>query len=85
MTATKEGDLEETMNLTERLGIQLTSEEKELAPKDLMKTVMHKWLPAGDAMLQIIVLHLPNPQTAQRYRTEILYEGPMDDEAAIGK
>ena len=46
---------------------------------------MRKWLPAGDAMLQMIVFHLPSPVTAQRYRTELLYEGPTDDAAAIGK
>lgn len=46
---------------------------------------MRKWLPAGDAMLQMIVIHLPSPVTAQRYRMELLYEGPHDDACAIGK
>lgn len=45
---------------------------------------MRKWLPAGDALLQMIVIHLPSPVTAQKYRTELLYEGPMDDACAIG-
>ena len=49
-----------------------------------MNIVMRKWLPAGDAMVQIIVLHLPSPARAQKYRAEILYEGPMDDPAAQG-
>ena len=31
----------------------------------------------------MIVIHLPSPATAQRYRVETLYEGPMDDESAI--
>lgn len=34
-------------------------------------------------MLQMIVIHLPSPVTAQRYRMENLYEGPDDDVAAI--
>ena len=46
---------------------------------------MRKWLPAGDAMLQMIVIHLPSPVTAQRYRMELLYEGPHDDACAIGE
>ncbi|KAK7019567.1 translation protein, partial [Favolaschia claudopus] len=29
------------------------------------------------------VINLPSPATAQRYRVETLYEGPMDDESAI--
>lgn len=45
---------------------------------------MRKWLPAGDALLQMIVIHLPSPVTAQKYRVEMLYEGPMDDPAATG-
>lgn len=45
---------------------------------------MRTWLPAGEALLQMIAIHLPSPVTAQKYRMEMLYEGPLDDEAAIG-
>merc|ERR1712121_480696 len=38
-------------------------------------------LPAGEAMFQMIVIHLPSPVTAQKYRAELLYEGPSDDAA----
>merc|ERR1712091_803088 len=46
------------------------------------KTVMRKWLSASDALLEMIVVHLPSPSMAQKYRVETLYEGPMDDAAA---
>jgi len=62
----------------------LKHEELQLEGKPLMKAVMRNWLPAGEAMFQMIVIHLPSPVTAQKYRTEMLYEGPNDDEAAIG-
>ena len=72
-------------NMCEKLEIKLTSEEKEIADaKALLKTIMRKFLPAGEALLEMIVIHLPSPATAQRYRVETLYEGPMDDESAIG-
>lgn len=74
---------EEALALVEKLGIKLTMEEKELQDKPLLKTVMRKWLPAGDALLQMITIHLPSPVTAQKYRMEMLYEGPHDDEAAV--
>ena len=45
---------------------------------------MAAWLPAGDALLQIITIHLPSPVTAQKYRMELLYEGPHDDPCALG-
>lgn len=45
---------------------------------------MRTWLPAGEALLQMIAIHLPSPVVAQKYRMEMLYEGPHDDEAAVG-
>jgi len=62
----------------------LKPEEKELEGKPLMKVVMRSWLPAGEAMFQMIVIHLPSPVTAQKYRAELLYEGPHDDAACMG-
>jgi len=73
---------EEALALIEKIGIKLTTEEKENDGKQLLKVIMRKWLPAGSAMLQMIVIHLPSPVTAQKYRTELLYEGPIDDEVA---
>merc|ERR1712024_353842 len=58
-------------------------EDLKLEGKPLMKVVMRTWLPAGEAMFQMIVIHLPSPVTAQKYRTEMLYEGPPDDEVSV--
>jgi len=74
---------DKALELVEKLGIKLTAEEKEFQEKQLMKVVMRKWLPAGEALLQMIAFHLPSPVTAQKYRTELLYEGPKDDAVAI--
>jgi len=74
---------EETTTLLEKLEINLTSDEKDLEGKPLLKVVMKKFLPAGDSLLEMIVINLPSPVTAQKYRVETLYEGPMDDESAI--
>lgn len=75
---------EKALKLAEKLGVKLTTEEKDYAGKQLLKTIMRKWLPAGDALLQMIVIHLPSPVTAQKYRMELLYEGPLDDPCAVG-
>jgi elongation factor 2 len=64
------------------IGVELKSEEKELVGKQLLKRVMQKWLPAGDTVLEMIVLHLPSPAKAQKYRVETLYDGPLDDKTA---
>ncbi len=71
-------------NLVDKLDIKLAADEKDLEGKPLLKVIMRKFLPAGDSLLEMIVINLPSPATAQRYRVETLYEGPMDDESAIG-
>ncbi|CAG8435394.1 10754_t:CDS:2 [Funneliformis mosseae] len=75
---------DEAAKMIEKLEITLKSEERELEGKALLKVVMRKFLPASDALLEMIVIHLPSPVTAQKYRAEMLYEGPADDECAIG-
>lgn len=69
--------------LLEKLEIQLKGDEKELEGKALLKVVMRKFLPAADALMEMIVIHLPSPVTAQAYRAEQLYEGPADDASCI--
>jgi len=68
--------------MCDQLKVKLTNEEKDLIGKPLLKTVMRKFLPAAEALLEMIVLHLPSPTKAQKYRCETLYEGPQDDECA---
>ena len=75
---------DEIPTLLEKLEIKLTSDEKDLEGKALLKVVMRKFLPAADALLEMMILHLPSPVTAQKYRMETLYEGPHDDINAIG-
>ena len=65
-----------------KLKVTLKAEEKELRSKALLKRVMQKFLPAADALLEMIVLKLPSPRVAQAYRVDMLYTGPLDDEVA---
>jgi elongation factor 2 len=74
---------EKIAKMLKALNISLKGEEKEQAGKPLLKTVMRKFLPAAEALLEMIVVHLPSPIVAQKYRVENLYEGPKDDEAAV--
>ena len=70
-------------NMAAAVGVNLTEEiKKTLTGKPLLKHIMQKWIPAADAILEMIVVHLPSPAVAQGYRYESLYDGPMDDEAA---
>ncbi|KAK6149514.1 hypothetical protein DH2020_017039 [Rehmannia glutinosa] len=65
--------------MLQKLGVTMKSKEKDLMGKALMKRVMQTWLPASSALLEMMIFHLPSPATAQKYRVENLYEGPLDD------
>jgi elongation factor 2 len=75
---------DEIPTLLEKLNIKLAPEDRDKEGKQLLKVIMRTFLPAADALMEMMILHLPSPVTAQKYRAETLYEGPPDDEACIG-
>jgi elongation factor 2 len=58
------------------LSLVLSQADRELTGKHLLKLVMQKWINAADTLLEMLVVHLPSPRAAQKYRTAYLYEGP---------
>ena len=68
------------------LKISLTQEEREQAPKKVVKSIMMKFLPAAETLLEMIVRQLPSPKKAQAYRAEMLYSGEAspDDKFYMG-
>jgi elongation factor 2 len=68
--------------LTNAIGVNVSADEKQLPGKDLLKLVMQRWLPAADALLEMITTNLPSPAVAQKYRVGVLYSGPLDDPTA---
>merc|ERR1712164_95452 len=76
-------DKEKYSKMMETLGVVLKGDDKALTGKPLMKRTMQVWINAADTLLSMLVMRLPSPKEAQKYRTENLYEGPMDDEAAL--
>jgi len=82
ITAVVDDQKEKYDPMLTKLEIKLTSDERNLTGKPLMKRIMQIWLNAADTLLSMIVLRLPSPVKAQKYRVENLYEGPMDDECS---
>jgi len=79
-----DGNEEQMNKMLTTIGLTLSTEEKELKGKHLLKLILSKWINAADCLLEMIVLHLPSPQAAQKYRVTYLYEGPQDDACAQG-
>ena len=65
-----------------KLGIEIKGDDADLLGKHLLRKIMQKWIMASEALLEMLILHLPSPRIAQKYRTLYLYEGPLDDEVA---
>jgi len=75
--------LDVAFDMLKKLNVDLSKETRELKGKPLLKAVMATWLPAAEALLQMIINHLPSPVDAQKYRAEALYSGPAEDEACV--
>ncbi|KAJ7762356.1 hypothetical protein DFH07DRAFT_814068 [Mycena maculata] len=71
-------------HILQKLDITLGPDEDILEGMALLKAIMLKFLPATNTLLETVVLNLPSPLIAQRYRVENLYDGPMTDDAALG-
>lgn len=84
INAAMNDDRDKLLPMLEKLGVKSKMKQDDflLSGKPLMKRVMQTWMPAHEALLEMMVFHLPSPGTAQRYRVENLYEGPMDDKYA---
>jgi len=77
--ATMNGEMDKVEKMLTTLDIKLKQEELKLTGKHLMKNVFQKWINAAEALLEMIIMKLPSPVKAQRYRAAYLYEGPIDD------
>jgi len=64
------------------LKISLSKAELKLGRKKLLMVALQKFMPVEDAVLSMIVDHLPSPVQAQKYKCEKLYSGPLDDATA---
>jgi elongation factor 2 len=74
-----DGNLDAVWKMLEQLQVTLTSEQRERRLKDLMKIICQKWINAAEALLEMIIMKLPSPKKAQKYRAAYLYEGPIED------
>jgi elongation factor 2 len=77
---TQDADHEPILKKLNKWGVKLSQTELTDIPKEILRAIMRRWLPAGDAVLEMIVQHLPSPKTAQKYRGKELYTGDLDSD-----
>lgn len=77
--ATLDANYETMDKMLTALNIVLSTEDRKLIGKPLLKNIFQKWINAADTIIEMMVDHLPSPKVAQKYRAAYLYEGPQDD------
>ncbi|XP_021350409.1 elongation factor 2-like [Mizuhopecten yessoensis] len=65
-------------DLIENLGVQMSLDNNETNTRTNVQEMMCQWLPISNSLLTMIVIHLPSPQTSQRYRSELLVSRKTD-------
>jgi len=81
--ASYNGDWEKIDKMLPTVGITLKADERTLQGKHLMKCIFQKWINAAEALIEMIIMKLPSPVKAQKYRAAYLYEGPQDDQSCM--
>ena len=79
--AAYEGNLEKCKAMCDAQELVLKTDEWKLTGKHLMKCIFQKWINAAEALLEMIIMKLPSPVKAQKYRAAYLYEGPQEDQS----
>ncbi|OMP04048.1 hypothetical protein COLO4_09990 [Corchorus olitorius] len=68
---------DELWPMLQKLGVTMNTEEKELMGSALMKRVMQNWLPASNALLEMMIFHLPSPANCDPDGPLMLYVSKM--------
>jgi elongation factor 2 len=77
--ASMKGEWDKIDKMLGTIEVTLKADERNLEGKHLMKNIFQKWINAAEALIEMIILKLPSPVKAQKYRARYLYEGPVDD------
>jgi len=64
------------------IGVTLADEEWLASPKELAKTILERWLPVANAILDMIVTFVPSPLEAQPYRAFAAWPGDKETPVA---
>ncbi len=74
----KSNDKDKIDTFLNNIGAKINPEIRQ-DQKMTLKLTLQQFMPLADSMLEMIILHLPSPITAQSYRVDNLYTGPKDD------
>lgn len=75
------GETEKFTNILQnKFDTNLTNDETQLAGAELYKKVFKRVFQLAPVLKKLIVNHLPNPIVAQKYRVDVLYDGPLTED-----
>lgn len=72
-------DVQKYTNILKRFDWDILPDEKELSGGDLYKKLFRRIYSLAPVLKKTIIKHLPSPIEAQKYRVDVLYDGPLVD------
>ena len=76
--AADQGENEFLKKAIQVIGVELMEEEWLGAPKEIAKTILERWLPVVNAILDMIIKFVPSPHDAQPYRVFAAWPGQKE-------
>lgn len=77
--AIMENNVQKYTNILKRFDWEIQPDEKEMVGNDLYKKIFKRIYPLAQVLKKMIVKHLPSPDIAQKYRVDVLYDGPLNE------
>ncbi|CAK66234.1 unnamed protein product (macronuclear) [Paramecium tetraurelia] len=73
------GQKDVVSQMTERIGIQLSEDIRQLDGKKLLSAILNSWINLADSIMSSCVFHIPPPRVAQKYRAAHLFKLDKED------
>ena len=78
-----EGNVEKYSNIMKRFDFAVNKDDTEVTGAELYKRVFRRLYPLAPVLKRLIVTHMPSPVVAQKYRVDVLYDGPLTEDDSI--
>lgn len=83
--AISDKNVEKYTNIMKRFDFVMNKEDHETTGSELYKRVFRRLYPLAPVLKRLIINHMPSPVLAQRYRVDVLYDGPHTEDDPVYK
>lgn len=77
----EQGAIGDVIEMMKKIDVQHPAPSDSAGAKELTRLFLGSWIPAGPAVLDMVIDIAPSPVVAQKYRSDYLYTGHEEDDA----